>query len=45
MGYRKLPVKLVCTLSVIALLAGVSACRTNSRDLPVCPGDPRCDSR
>ena len=37
--------RLVCALSVIALVAALSACREPARKkLPVCPGDPRCES-
>ncbi|WP_156459598.1 hypothetical protein [Brevundimonas sp. Root1279] len=35
---------LVYALSIIAVVASLSACRDPARKkLPVCPGDPRCE--
>lgn len=36
---------LIQALSVVAVVASLSACRDPAREkLPVCPGDPRCES-
>lgn len=35
---------LVYALSIVALVASLSACRDPAKKkLPVCPGDPRCE--
>lgn len=49
MGNRKLRVgtsyTLVAALTAMALGSLVAACGERGRDLPVCPGDPRCETK
>lgn len=46
MGYRKLRVGTTYTLAVLSLVSFLAACAPErERDLPVCPGDPRCETK
>jgi hypothetical protein len=46
MGDRKLRVGLGYTLTVLMFAGFLAACsREAQRDLPVCPGDPRCETK